>query len=791
MRADHAAGVPSTGAKRFANILLNAEKDGTADPAYSSIGRWATLAFEITGDVKYATKAKTEFWEKAADHIVEGDNIREYFVETAWMFETLRPTMDAAEISRWIDWHRDRADRVVGRGAYVGTATGDSDQCLGAYLGLALWDLVLGTNYLEGTFKDHERPTLGELPVGGLRATGANRDTMRNAVDWYFTLAEGGNWIETGMYNAGTTQWMYMGIEFIRRITGDPTLFPLERAFRQAHVHQVFHELTPDLKDLFQHGDEQNPGSLHYMARRPMIMILAGITGDGRLEQLDRDILAANAGNTDFRPHVYLAPRAFLFANPYLEPQPWRDSVGLSHVSPGQGHVYVRSGWGPADTAVHVYWPGFINGAVHHYESLGPGSLRIYEAGRWVQTHPFAYGPDKTFHNYTLTNGMSPSLEATRLIAFAMAPGVFGYAAGLSCGISPEVWEGAQGDTPTLLHEDGRSVFTLFGSEPLTIVFDRLHVDDVKQTTTVHKWPPFNTRTWLDHYPYESQRRKIQAAGGIVDTLWHAPVAPTVSGDTVSFPVGAMTVRIQQVWPADEHSAFMIVDEATDPTIVGAPYPDQKKFAIHAVTNQTGFFTKLTVIQASPSNARPAATVTAVDLGELQGARITREGQPDVVVLFSAKPGPRIESTFIDNRVSYSKRFEKFERVRSARLVSSLPTLPTDADLYIADIAGGVIAPGLTQVGDMLVGRASVTTPSDPPPVVPPVDPPPVNPPVEPPPNPPAPPPVEDEERIVAIPSGVTQAKWNTIRVTQANDGYESAFALSATKVVFKKREKP
>lgn len=702
MQAELAAGLDTEGARRLRYILDAAEKDGTPSALYASIGRWAGLAYQITGEVRYAEKALAQWWTDGAPNITGGDNLREYFLEAGWLFDTLRPVMDDTEVARWRDWHAERAERILGSGSYYGTRMGDSDQCLGSYLGLALWDCLLGSHYLTRTFKDPDRNA--SFPVGGLHASGANYDSMRNAVEKYLTVSHGGNWCESGMYTKGTTQLLYMGVEWIRRAAQDDTLFPLERSFRAAHVEQTFHELTPDLKDCFQYGDEQNPASLQFPVRRHLILMLAALAQDDRLIQLERDILAANAGDTDFRPDYWLSPRAFYFADPDRPGQPWRDSIPCCHVSAGQGHVYARTGHTPYASAIHVYWPTFKDGAFDHYESFGAGSIQLYRDGKRVLTHPLAYGVDRRYHNQTLVNGMGPSLEATGLIGTAFREGEFLYAAGLTAGTPPNVYDGYYEPAPTYLHENSRAVFAfLDGPDDLLLVFERFHVDDAKALTTQASWNPALTLGWTDHYRAAAEQAVINQRKGVIETLWHLPTEPTVwSSGTLSW--GGVTINPH--WPMPK---WVLVDETADQTLGGKLHEGQKKWCAHAVNDRTGFSTQMTVISTMTSSW----DVHNVYHGYLEGVRVIRVGKPDAVVLFSNVPGPRLETTRNGDRAQLDGA-AKFQRVRDARLIHVVPPdLPTGVQLYIADVA--VDIPGLTRIGEVQVGTLGVAEPPPPP----------------------------------------------------------------------------
>src|SRR3989338_7397807 len=138
-------------------VKANADRSNTSSSRYADLGQWATMAYQVTGNQTYADKAWAE-----ASPLLKGTNIpdssrnftREHFIEFAWMYDWLYPSLDSTQRQRWVDSLNYWSDLCLSNTSVSwGTRLGDSDETTGHYFGMVLWDLAsAGSNARAGTF---------------------------------------------------------------------------------------------------------------------------------------------------------------------------------------------------------------------------------------------------------------------------------------------------------------------------------------------------------------------------------------------------------------------------------------------------------------------------------------------------------------------------------------------------------------------------------------------------------------------------------------------------------------
>ena len=262
-------------------IKSNADRSLTGAERYGDSGEWATLAFQMTGDVAYARKALTKLRQSLAASY-NGNSVREKIGETPWIYDWIYPALTPAERLEVIDGLNRMAGYVLGTSVVGGLRFNDSDEATAYYFGLAFIDLATGPeNPLAGSYLGATFSRTSKLPVGGLDATGVDRTTLRNTVADFVRLAAGGEWIESGMYNSSTTQYLLMGAEGIRTATGVdhfPEITNFSRQAAQAYTYQI----TSDVKQIIQWGDEEHPRDFEgRLFRHTAILgMLAGLNQD-------------------------------------------------------------------------------------------------------------------------------------------------------------------------------------------------------------------------------------------------------------------------------------------------------------------------------------------------------------------------------------------------------------------------------------------------------------------------------------------------------------------------------
>jgi len=121
----------------FQIIIANANGHRWVD-----LGRWEALAYQITGDQKYAQAAFANL-DSALDHFTsdfDANNIREYGTELVILWDWLLPGLTGTQSNQMLAWMKMISEKTL-----KGQRFGDSDQITGAYFQLAAMDQVAGT----------------------------------------------------------------------------------------------------------------------------------------------------------------------------------------------------------------------------------------------------------------------------------------------------------------------------------------------------------------------------------------------------------------------------------------------------------------------------------------------------------------------------------------------------------------------------------------------------------------------------------------------------------------------
>ncbi|MBX9622793.1 MAG: hypothetical protein K2X82_03170 [Gemmataceae bacterium] len=355
-------------------------------PPYDDAGQWSCLRWMATGEARYARDAAARGLArlKGVGGPGTGRNAtRESAILMVRMYAGLKgaftPDEEAAwraELGRW-------ADLMLDRGPVPwGTRTGDSDEAVGHYFGLALIDKYLGTDYLNGTWRNGRGAPEG--PVS----------RMRDAVRRFCKLARGGDWIESGWeYNAGTLQLLFLGA-----LWAGPEQYPEVVALAPEAADWLMWSLAPDGRSQAGWGDCEAGYRRAYprTAWVSLLGVLAGGYADAlgpervaNVRRLVRDLTKGIAPQsypngywiTLYRPlMVGFDPRpGDADAAPYAAP------VGLR--AAGSGSVVHRG----RDHLLHVFSQPPV-GIDHSTAAVGEVRLRV--GGVDVVDHLIGYGVD-------------------------------------------------------------------------------------------------------------------------------------------------------------------------------------------------------------------------------------------------------------------------------------------------------------------------------------------------------------------------------------------------------------
>jgi hypothetical protein len=325
--------------------LAQADRAQAGASIYGDSGQWQAIAYVMTGDAKYGKAAAEKILAGEAEPVA--NSIREGFANTCIVYEWLRPILTTEQDATY----RRKINRVcewcfeINTAKYVGGWNyADSDQTTGQYLGLVLADRVLGTEWAN-------RPE-------ALKAREALRD--------YCLESAGGEWVESGRYNLGTLHLLILGTYAI-----GIEQFPEVEALIPQIVDQQLATMTPDGKQAYQWGDEEEPRGLAVDRRVKLWAMLAGLTGDARLYAALDQLIAGK------EPKSYLAlgQRAL-----YLyRPQPYL------RAAEGNGHFLYRKG----GALLAIHFPKRLG--VQH-EVTYTTDLQLYLDGEWALTRPLGYG---------------------------------------------------------------------------------------------------------------------------------------------------------------------------------------------------------------------------------------------------------------------------------------------------------------------------------------------------------------------------------------------------------------
>lgn len=620
-----------------------ATAEGTSGQHYGDNGQFGVLAYQMTGDAAYARRAYTAASKSGllVTTPPDANTVREFFGELVWMYDWLYPALTPSERKDWIDVLNGWCNwslSVDTKPYQGGFRTSDSDQTIGQYFGLAFVDLATGPdNPKAGTYLKQTFPDAGGRvkPVGGLTATGADLNTARNTLALYAKMAAGGAWFESSEYNNGTPVLWMMGIEGVLTATGRE-YFPELRALIPQVAIQSIHDLTPDLAQPFQWGDDEHPRDLLGQTRVALLGVLAGLTqkdpDTGPYIQRFVSDLQQRAGSSADPYHRLMLPfaRFFLFYNPYAPAADWRTGISRTWYSSGQGILRARTGTGPMVSAFSAHCP---TRTYCDHETVFQGDFQLYRKGEWVLTHPVGYTPitDGCLGtNGLLLSGLSTMVHRGPVAHEIAADGSHCYLAGSTSG--PYYDQPYYDPPPAFVREWTRSILYIpsANSQVDTIViYDRVHAADPKALPNFNRYRP-------------DAHRDIAEAPHRKQWIIHAPVAPDIAPDSLSWRTpGGQSVKISTHLPAKQVRSTFNESQLWDDS--SRIQPPERKFHVRispAVDHAWDTF--LNVALVFDGGIAPTTTLVQSPGGEVQGVHIRRSGLNDLLVLFGAKESMRI-----------------------------------------------------------------------------------------------------------------------------------------------------
>jgi len=278
------------------------------------------------------------------------------------------------------------------------TRLGDSDTVIGHVALVRGTDKFLGTNY---------RNLIVSTAPGGTEWVGCSYAQMRAQLADIIVKSQGGELPESSGYNHGTSQLLILACASIGWEE-----FPEVQAWLPELAMALRWDITPNLLDRAQWGDEEHPHDLILRARIPLMMQVAALGGDadGKLKHL----IAAMPPIPDnyFWNNAYRAMWVFdpstLPAVPNVE-----HPVGIRSTAVGLT-IYRTS-----DTLFQIFT---ANPSIYDH-MMSQWDHRLWYRGDWIADHPIGYVPWTTNFNSGLVYGLEPMPDRKQVSAEVTSAG--------------------------------------------------------------------------------------------------------------------------------------------------------------------------------------------------------------------------------------------------------------------------------------------------------------------------------------------------------------------------------
>jgi hypothetical protein len=662
MRTDHERGARTLGAQWYGLVKDNAE----CACRYGDTGLWAAFMFQWTGERRYAQLA----WAKVKQFIdmpverTAGDYVREYGIEHVVLLDWLWPGLTRAQRTEYTDAIAAMLDNALNGNRWVdGYRLGDSDQVVGTYFAVVLFNLTNPDNVAA-------RKVFGHHKNGGLKPTADEPTTARNAIKWYVErLAAGGEWIESAEYNLGTVDLLLMGAEALRTATTVDHFPEITQWVPQWGARQIAF-WTPDLQQAYQWGDEEHPRErrLYKWTNASGLAsgLLQGTAIGAQLQQHLLDLVSKYGATGLDSAEPIVTGRLFFTFNPYAPTADWRTAKTFH--APGAGLLVHRSGFSEADSLFVAHLAsrpdnGLIDHAVRYLNDF-----ELWRNGEWVLTHPRGYGgaPNGGIGtNAVLMHGFGDMFEFKELVDVAWGDG-YAYQAGTTGGAA--VQKDYYDPPPLFVHEWTRKILYLSGQTDTVVIHDRAHVNGVGR---------------LDRY-YPEDRTRIQTADSGKQWILHMPVRPSYEQATIRWSTpGGQEVTWSPLLPADGVRTIhdeLALRRAGDPAWKGAITDAELKYHVRVrPRREDDWETFLNVVQVGSPGAVDLVSVA----DQIDGVRVSRPGEADVLALFNAVPGTQLEQTHYH---SSHRDVLRRAHVRSSGFDVTWIARADETDIYLPDL---------------------------------------------------------------------------------------------------------
>ena len=597
---------------------------------YADNGMRDGIVYLITGDTAYAQSAYGLISHYAGRNSsgtqANRNHTRHNFAALALTYSWIADALPSADKAHLRDILEHWSDLVFA--SNHGTRTVDSDEMVGHYFGIVMFALAIQNEDPTRSNALLNMSSNAGVPVGGLDATGINRNTWRNTIADYVKRAAGGAWLESSQYNISTVRYLVEYSRMINAFLGQDK-FPEITTLIPEIEQTLLQEMTPNQRDSFQWGDIQDVHQLTTYHRTSLLALIADITKNSNTYDLFDTVYGSWPKNSSLVPHFYL------FLDPYA-PRSAMPSSWSSHNAPGMGLAYHHTGWSNNDSFFGS-WYQPITG-VDHGTTLA-GNFGLYRNGEWVLDYPRGYSISSGFSNTLLISGGLDSAKETRGQTAYESGQDFLYHVGSTGGQTYRA--GYYDPAPELIHEWTRSNLYLHNADgsDTVIVFDRINGSNPLTDLTPHQRsrmpaaPGNPTRVHIGH---------ITAAGGKHQWIVHLDDAsPQINGNTITwYSNKGEKIYLESFLSSNYTTA--VYDENNlykggPPNLFGTIKTSQLSYQLRLIPNQTrGWQTMLNVLHVgSPLNA----TRYLASAGEQARGVLVDNNTDSNLVIFNGDPG--------------------------------------------------------------------------------------------------------------------------------------------------------
>lgn len=618
-------------------------------PRYNDGGDWVTFHWGITGDPVYAPYVKTAIQNGAAVDVrtpaydaawaPARNGTREEFWRLVWWANWGRSLFTQGEWDTLVaqidnNWAAPSYQFDLEHAQGAGSATApfwiDSDNTVGIFFAVVLWDLVTGRNIYTGDQNVSVSPQL-------IATSDTSQDTgMRNAVAAYCraaalatdpmaplsALSTGAEWIESTDYNPGTLKLLLMGSEGVTSLLG-VNRFPEISARWAAFLRMLMMHASPGLISPYQWGDEPSPWFFDVYHWVQPFKILAGLLGNADEAKWARKFIQ-DIGWDSAAPWPFM----YMFGDPNAPVAEFRGAMP-NQMQSTQGLVFHRTGWGANDSHFSSYSLDPVNRVFVEHQVVSDringwlGDWALFRGNNWSVGHP------QDYYNHTVIEPDGLNTVALAGLGHFANESDFYRELGTDYTYTRMRTDGQfYGYTPpaSFVQEWTRSLLYLpqVASGPdIVLTVDRIKAD-----------PP------TDIASYFPLHQSAIASHALKEVRVHTNVAATLSGNTASWTAAnGLPVQVKYTTPADV--VLSNFDESVWQT--STPNPSYKFHTVAkagATRNWDVFFG---VVQAGAT----AGTVTSLTSSStrFQGVQITQTGQPDRIVYFSVNTAGRKQTT--------------------------------------------------------------------------------------------------------------------------------------------------